>query len=67
MLDPNYWDCECIKDYIRHKTEIGNSKCPDCGAYEDDQPDSRKNEVDKKSHDQMMENRKEQGEDNLSE
>ena len=37
-----WWDCECRDDYIHPKTV---AYCPDCGAYADDQPDSRVEEV----------------------
>jgi hypothetical protein len=41
-LDRGYWDCECENDYIHDYTE---SECERCGAEQDDQPNSRKSEV----------------------
>lgn len=40
--DPNFWDCECATRFIHPKTE---KTCPLCGSYEEDQPDSRPNEI----------------------
>ena len=37
-----YWDCECRKNYIHLKS---HAKCDACGAFAEDQPDSRINEV----------------------
>lgn len=37
-----YWDCECEKNFIHPKTQ---SRCDICGALEEEQPDSRINEV----------------------
>lgn len=38
-----YWDCDCIRDYIHSKSE---KKCKLCGAEcSEDYPDSRVNEV----------------------
>ena len=45
-LTDEFWDCECEKDYIRSKTEVNCSKC---GAFRDEQPDSRQEEVSKLS------------------
>ena len=42
VTNPAYWDCECEKNYIRPKSK---PKCDICNACEDDQPDSRANEV----------------------
>lgn len=42
---PKYWDCECNENYI-HPFE--QSTCSECGAFRDDQPDSRIIEVLKK-------------------
>jgi|GEM_PF-2737835 len=41
-LTPDFWDCECIDDYIHPKTK---RLCDRCGAVADEQPDSRVNEV----------------------
>ena len=41
-LNPNYWDCECEHDFIHPKEMY---YCVLCGAYKDDQPDSRENEI----------------------
>ena len=49
VTNPAYWDCECKTDYIRPKQSIGADQskfeCPRCGASEDQQPDSRADEV----------------------
>jgi hypothetical protein len=39
---PEYWDCECEKDYIHSKT---GPICDVCGALAEDQPDSRLYEI----------------------
>ena len=41
--NPNYWDCECESNYIHKKTETNH--CVKCDTYEDEQPDSRQEEV----------------------
>ena len=43
LLNPNYWDCECKSNYIHKKTETHH--CVKCDTYEEDQPDSRQEEV----------------------
>lgn len=40
---PDYWDCNCDENYIHKKTHT--LFCDKCGAKEEDQPDSRINEV----------------------
>ena len=40
-----YWDCECDCNYIHKQTENRDGFCNECGAIEEDQPDSRANEV----------------------
>ena len=49
VFNEDYWDCECKTDYIRPKQSIGADptkfKCDRCGAREDQQPDSRADEV----------------------
>lgn len=49
VTHPDYWDCECATNYIRPKQSLGADQskfeCPLCGAREDDQPDSRADEV----------------------
>lgn len=42
ILTPEYWDCECEKDYIHHRCE---TMCAACEARREDQPQSRVNEV----------------------
>jgi len=42
VTNPAYWDCECEKDYIRPKSK---PECFICNTCEDDQPDSRADEV----------------------
>lgn len=39
----DYWDCECKENYIHSKKTV--SSCDKCGAYWEDQPDSRIEEV----------------------
>ena len=41
--NPNYWDCECESNYIHKKTETKH--CVKCDTYEDEQPDSREDEI----------------------
>lgn len=41
-LNIEYWDCECKNNFIQ---SISNKKCKVCGAYEEDCPSSRENEV----------------------
>ena len=43
LLNPNYWDCECESDYIHKKVETNH--CVKCDTYEEDQPDSRQEDV----------------------
>lgn len=38
-----FWDCECEYDFI-HDKRVGNY-CPKCKSHEEDQPDSRVNEL----------------------
>jgi len=40
---PDYWDCECEESYIHKKSD--SLKCAKCGATQDEQPDSRVEEV----------------------
>ena len=40
--NPNFWDCECEHDYIHPKSE---QYCSICDSWEDEQPDSRENEL----------------------
>ena len=44
QLTSEYWDCECLKNYI-HPNSV--SCCGRCGALKEDQPDSRVEEVEK--------------------
>jgi len=37
-----YWDCECKDNFIHPKAQV---KCNVCGAFVEEQPDSRVNEV----------------------
>ena len=37
-----YWDCDCSGDYIRRADML---MCEDCGAFRDEAPDSRLNEM----------------------
>ena len=38
----NYWDCECEKKYIHHKSV---KSCDLCNTSENEQPDSAENEI----------------------
>ncbi len=38
----DYWDCECEHNYIHPKTQ---DRCFVCGAFAEEQPDSRVNEI----------------------
>jgi len=39
----DYWDCECLgNDYIHSKIQM---LCFECGSHQDEQPDSRLDEV----------------------
>ena len=39
---PEYWDCECEKDYVHSKAD---PICDVCGTLSDNQPDSRLYEI----------------------
>jgi len=43
VTNDDYWDCECKEEYI-HARSKGNY-CPRCGRFEQEQPDSRENEL----------------------
>lgn len=43
ILNEKYWDCECEGHYIHAKAD--RLVCPVCGAEEENQPDSRENEL----------------------
>lgn len=43
-LDSRFWDCECAVDYIHTKSVL---RCGSCGAFAEEQPDSRVYEVNK--------------------
>jgi hypothetical protein len=42
LTTEKYWDCECLNDFIHPKSQ---KKCGKCGVVEEEQPDSRVNEV----------------------
>jgi hypothetical protein len=42
LTTDKYWDCECLANFIHPKSQ---KKCDKCGAVEEEQPDSRVNEV----------------------
>lgn len=42
--NPNFWDCECERDYI-HTKHV--NLCLNCGHTQEDMPDSRQDEIDK--------------------
>lgn len=43
VLHPDYWDCECERDYI-HRKRQGNY-CPWCQSHLEDMPDARLHEL----------------------
>ena len=47
----NFWDCECDKNFIHSKNQ---DTCPECGAVQEEQPDSRVDEVLKDNRFQVM-------------
>ena len=47
LLNPDYWDCECEKNYIH---EAKQKRCRKCGSRRDEMPDSRQNEIDEGTH-----------------
>lgn len=44
VLNPDFWDCECETNYI-HSKQL--DECPVCHAWQEEQPDSIQNEVEK--------------------
>jgi hypothetical protein len=42
LYDLDYWDCNCVKNYIHKKIK---NYCPKCGAIQIECPDSRAVEV----------------------
>jgi len=44
-LTPDFWDCECRRQFIHHSTPDVSGVCPICKARESEQPPSRLNEV----------------------
>lgn len=42
LTTENYWDCNCLKNFIHPKSQ---KMCYECGAVEEGQPDSRVSEV----------------------
>ncbi len=42
LTTSNYWDCECLVSFIHPRVQ---NKCPKCGAFAKEQPDSRVSEV----------------------
>ena len=40
--DPEYWDCNCVRNYIHKKPK---NCCSKCGAFQEDCSDSRATEV----------------------
>lgn len=42
ITTPDYWDCECLYDYIHSRDEY---ICSRCGCKSEDQPDSIYHEV----------------------
>ena len=42
VLNEDYWDCECLSNYIHSKKKL---ECSKCNSLADEQPDSRQNEI----------------------
>jgi hypothetical protein len=42
LFNPEYWDCNCVENYIHKKPK---NYCPKCGATEINRPDSWTHEV----------------------
>ena len=42
LTTEKYWDCNCLKNFIHPKSQ---KMCYECGAIEEEQPDSRVSEV----------------------
>ena len=42
LTNPDFWDCECLNNFIHPKTHKG---CPKCKTEQDEQPDSRQLEI----------------------
>ena len=42
LYNPEYWDCNCVKNYIHKKPK---NYCSKCGAIQVECPDSSINEV----------------------
>ena len=42
LYNPDFWDCNCVQNYIHKKPR---NYCPKCGAIQADCPDSRATEV----------------------
>ena len=42
VLNEDYWDCECLSNYIHSKKKL---ECSKCNSLVDEQPDSRQEEV----------------------
>lgn len=46
--DDRFWDCECLRNFIHLKDKIlSSSFCKNCGAMQNDMPDSITDEVEK--------------------
>ncbi|OFX27905.1 MAG: hypothetical protein A2X08_05880 [Bacteroidetes bacterium GWA2_32_17] len=42
ILNLEYWDCECEKNFIHR---INEKKCLDCNVRQENQPNSRESEI----------------------
>jgi len=42
ILNLEYWDCECIENYIH---SINEKYCDKCNTFAEDSPNSRENEL----------------------
>lgn len=43
VLTPDFWDCQCLSNYIHRKSET--RVCNQCGCEEGESPDSRADEI----------------------
>jgi hypothetical protein len=42
LFNPDYWDCNCVENYIHKRPR---NYCPKCGITEENCPDSSAHEV----------------------
>ena len=44
-LNANYWDCDCKGSPAEYIKPLSEDECPDCGALQEDAPESHAREV----------------------